>query len=104
MAERSNDINLHDPNDPGTFLERRTYRRRRLTDGLRLLPLLGLWLFMVPVLWPESKDVAGSDAVTMSSALIYIFAVWVGLIALCGAMVLAQLRSSSGDAAQDADH
>ena len=32
------------PRRPSLFLERRTYRRRRLMDAARLLPLLGLLL------------------------------------------------------------
>ncbi|MEP4194627.1 MAG: hypothetical protein ABJL99_03235 [Aliishimia sp.] len=78
--------------EPGTFLEKRSYRRRRLTDGLRLLPVLGLWVFMVPVFWPEGSDGDGAGAVSMSGALVYIFAAWCGLIAVCGLLVRAQKR------------
>jgi hypothetical protein len=77
---------LDAPVDPDSFLEKRSYRRRRMTDALRLLPILGLWLFMVPLLWPGAAARLTGMGVSMSSALIYIFAVWTGLIVLCAAL------------------
>jgi len=53
------------------FLARESYRRRRLGDAARLLPLLGLALLLLPALWS-----------TTASAMIYIFAVWAFLILL----------------------
>ena len=60
------------PADP-LFLERQSYRRRRLGDAARLLPILGAILFLLPVAWTEA---AGTG-----SGLIYLFSVWAGLIA-----------------------
>lgn len=62
---------------PPLFLERKVYRRRRLADAARLLPLLGTLLFMIPLLWapqnsPESDTAAGG---------LFLFCVWSGLIA-----------------------
>ncbi|MBW3242767.1 hypothetical protein KUV57_08680 [Epibacterium sp. DP7N7-1] len=65
------------------FVERRTYRRRRLMDIARLAPLVGALLFLVPLLWPEQhlSEGGGHDAgSSMSTAMIYIFGVWIGLI------------------------
>lgn len=59
------------------FLERRTYRRRRLADLARLLPVIGLVLLMVPLLWDE-----GSGGMPTSRAIIWIFGVWVALVAI----------------------
>ena len=71
---------------PPVFLERQTYRRRRLLDAARLLPFLGAVLFAVPLLWPTSaaKHTASAqpDPLPMSHAVIYIFLAWAGLIAL----------------------
>ena len=39
---------------PAVFLERQSYRRRRLMDVARLLPILGAALFAVPLLWPRA--------------------------------------------------
>lgn len=64
------------------FLERRTYRRRRLMDAARLMPIVGAVLFAVPLLWPEGGE---AGATTMSEAITYIFGLWAVLI---GASVL----------------
>ncbi len=65
------------------FVERRTYRRRRLMDIARLAPLIGALLFMVPLLWPRQEVGPAAElasGTSMSSAMIYIFSVWVGLV------------------------
>jgi hypothetical protein len=56
------------------FLERSSYRRRRLSDASRLLPVVGLLVMMVPLLWRAGGEMA------MSSAVTYIFVAWAGLI------------------------
>ena len=74
---------------PWVFLERRSYRRRRLLDAARVLPLLGAALFMVPLLWPRPDPAAAPgapDPLPMSTAVIYVFGVWAGLIVL-GAVI-----------------
>ncbi len=76
-------------NQPPTplFLERRSYRRRRLMDALRLLPLVGVLLWMLPLFWPsEAATDAALEPVPMSRAVIYVFLVWLGLI--CAAFAL----------------
>jgi len=63
------------------FLERSSYRRRRMMDALRLLPVLGLLLWMVPILWPTAADdPATTEAISMSTAVVYVFSVWCALI------------------------
>ncbi|EEE37241.1 hypothetical protein RKLH11_1077 [Rhodobacteraceae bacterium KLH11] len=61
------------------FLERQSYRRRRLVDAARLLPFLGAGLLALPLLWPDETD--GAEALPLSSAMFYIFACW-GLLIL----------------------
>ncbi|WP_170473415.1 hypothetical protein [Ruegeria arenilitoris] len=63
---------------PSLFLERQSYRRRRLMDAARLLPFLGAALLAVPLLWPDESD--GTGAVPLSAAIFYIFACWAVLI------------------------
>ncbi|WP_373353285.1 hypothetical protein [Pseudoroseicyclus sp. CXY001] len=70
------------------FLARNTYRRRRLADAARILPVLGAVLFMLPLLWREGE--AGTAA-----GLIYIFTIWTLLI------VLARVLSHRLGAAED---
>ena len=53
------------------FLARAVYRKRRLRDGARMLPIFGFVLMMLPMLWPSS-----------GTNWIYLFGIWVGLIAV----------------------
>jgi hypothetical protein len=64
---------------PPVFLERRSYRQRRMMDAVRLLPLIGLLLWLLPTLWSVSDD-GGVEPVNMSQAIVYVFGVWVCLI------------------------
>lgn len=61
---------------PPLFLERKSYRQRRVRDGARLMPFLGAVLFGVPVLWADS----GADGVATSRAMLYVFGVWFVLV------------------------
>ena len=61
---------------PPKFLARSSYRRRRIIDTARLLPVLGLFIFFLPVLWhpgdtPEPDTARGG---------LYLFAGWFALI------------------------
>lgn len=58
------------------FLARDTYRRRRLIDAIRLVPVLGAILFMVPVL-----SAAGHVGMTFRGG-VYLFGSWLLLIVL----------------------
>lgn len=63
---------------PPVFLERQGYRRQRLMDAARLLPLIGAGLFAIPLLWPGPNE---TDApYSLSSAIMYIFGAWAFLI------------------------
>lgn len=63
------------------FLEREGYRRRRRADAARLLPVLGVFLLMLP-LFP------GPGAFGTAAALVWLFCVWAVLIAI--ALLLAR--------------
>ena len=75
------------------FLERRTYRKNRLQDAARLLPVLGMILFFGPVFIIE--DTNGEAGAGMGAWLVYCFVVWVGLIAVT-ALVNRVLAASDG--------
>ncbi|TNF64677.1 MAG: hypothetical protein EP307_02035 [Rhodobacteraceae bacterium] len=64
---------------PNIFLERETYRRRRVLDAARLLPVLGAALLALPLLWPQQGE---AGALPMSLVTIYYFTVW-ALLILC---------------------
>ena len=80
-----------------TFLDPGSYRQRRFRDLVRVLPFVGAVLVAIPLLWPRS----GAEAALTSSALIYLFAVWVMLILL--ARALASRVGDGLDGARDAD-
>ncbi|WP_103256013.1 hypothetical protein [Tabrizicola aquatica] len=72
------------------FLARAPYRRRRLRDAARLLPVVGMLLLLLPLLWaPEAK-------VSLRSAdVVYFFLVWGVLIAVA-AVFAPGLRAGEG--------
>lgn len=55
------------------LLARRSYRRRRLEDAARLIPLLGVFFFLLPLLAPAAHPAQQGGA---------LFFGWLGLIAL----------------------
>ncbi|WP_211657883.1 hypothetical protein [Paracoccus subflavus] len=59
--------------DRPLFLERASFRRRRLGDAARVMPVLALLLVLVPVWWmPERISSAGGA--------IWLFGLWAALI------------------------
>ena len=71
------------------FLARQTYRLRRLMDAARLLPILGFFLFLFPILWGPGTSIARS---TVFDGL-YLFLVWPFLI-LCALLISRTLSSA----------
>ena len=67
---------------PSIFLERSSYRRRRMMDAARILPILGALLFLLPLLWPQPDY--GAAGVPASRAFIYVFGCWAVLILVAG--------------------
>lgn len=67
---------------PAVFLERAHYRQRRLGDAARCLPVLGVVLWLIPLLWQKDGDAAQSNAGTLT----YIFVIWVVLILLAAVL------------------
>ena len=62
------------------FLARAPYRQRRLRDAARLLPVFGLFLLILPLLWmPASRTSLTSGDV------IYFFGAWLVMILLAAA-------------------
>lgn len=67
-------------------------------DIARLAPIFGALLFAVPLLWPRPKapDGLGASAsvevVSTSSALVFVFVIWAGLIVFSALFTLAVRR------------
>lgn len=58
------------------YLARQSYRRRRMMDAARLLPILGLFLLMLPLFWVARAEPTMGTA----GAGLYMFTVWLVLI------------------------
>lgn len=83
------------PPQPGVFLERASYRQRRLRDAGLLVPVLGILLWLIPLLWDEGDPEKGK-----STAMLYIFGVWVLLILLT-ALIARLVRPSDDNPSKD---
>lgn len=68
---------MSSPIKPALFLERASYRQRRLRDFARLLPVIGAILWSIPLLW-----LGDPDGWALTDAITYTFVVWIVLIAL----------------------
>ena len=72
------------------FLERPSYRRRRMADAAFLLPVFGGLLFCAPTLWSVPQEAApGVEPVSTSGAIVYLFGAWFTLI--LGAVLFGRL-------------
>lgn len=61
------------------FLARASYRKRRLRDGARLLPIFGALVLCMPLFWP-------STSAQIVAHWLFVFGAWAGLIGLAGAL------------------
>ena len=83
--------------EPGpVFVERRTYRRRRMVDAARLLPILGIVLVCLPLLWTSARAVP----TTTTYAMIYFFGLWVALTVVTG-LLAKYLKEDTASRAED---
>lgn len=83
------------PSSP-VFLQRASYRQRRLRDGARLLPFVGVVLLAIPLAWSAE----GPDDKIGAAALIYIFGVWMFLIILT-AILARRMRTGVSGTSED---
>ena len=83
------------------FLERRGYRQRRIIDAARILPIVGLLLWLVPLVWPQAQD---ADAISTSRATLYVFAIWIALIGVGGFLAWRMTPTADASVDEDAEH
>ncbi|WP_099823362.1 hypothetical protein [Oceaniglobus indicus] len=83
------------PRDAPLFLARATYRRRRLMDAARLLPVVGAVLFLLPMLW----FVSGGTRTAVGG--LYLFAIWTGLIVIAAILSRVLVRGEAGGRGRD---
>lgn len=89
------------PPRPPLFLRPASYRRRRRRDAARLLPFVGGFLFLLPILWgPQNsfhRDTAPDG--------IYLFVVWavlIGMAFVISRSLAAPVEADDPDSADDA--
>ena len=75
------------------FLERTTYRRARLEDAARILPLLGVFLFFGPIMIQSGTSGFGGDTARW---LMFFMAVWLLLIGLSALLSYVLRRGGRG--------
>ncbi len=71
------------------FLERNTYRLRRLMDAARFLPVIGLILLLLPLMRHSGDGIAPPVA----QEAVYLFLVWIGLVLAAFLMSLGLRRA-----------
>ena len=74
--------------DRPLFLERASFRRRRLGDAARVLPVLAAILVLVPVWWMPAQ-------VSFAAGAVWLFGLWAGLIAAIWALHRALRRADA---------
>jgi len=80
------------------FLAPGPYRRRRLAEAARLVPVLGLFLILLPILWQPGETRLRDTAPDG----LYLFGVWAGLIVIA-ALIAPRLAEGDEDAGEDED-
>ena len=77
------------------FLRPASYRRRRRRDAARLLPFLGGFLVLLPILWTPGAQLARSTATDA----IFLFGAWAGMIVAAFAIARSLARSGADEGA-----
>ena len=71
-------------------------RGQRVTDSVLILPFVGMILFLLPIMWPRASEGVAAEGTATSTALIYLFVVWAGLICCALGLALALKRFGVG--------
>lgn len=79
------------------FLAPAPYRRRRLIDAARLLPVFAVFMVLVPPLLQSGDGGGGSGAV-----LIYLFVLWALIVLAAGLIARAMTRMGPDKGLEDA--
>lgn len=82
------------------FLAKRAYYKRRMTDAARLLPVLGVGLLVLPLLWNSSETGEGMRTVHV---MFYLFLVWIFLAGAAGLISRRLSVKDDEDSASDAE-
>ncbi|WP_375282193.1 hypothetical protein, partial [Pseudooctadecabacter sp.] len=64
------------------FLDKSSYRQRRIRDGARILPVFAAIMMALPLMWPRGAE---GQSLT-SSGMLYLFGLWFVLVVLAFAI------------------
>ena len=81
------------PSDRPIFLERAAYRRRRLQDAARLLPIVTILAMLLPI-WLLPNMLSGA------AGMVIIFSIWLVVIVISAALHI-RLGRAAREAAAD---
>ena len=86
---------MNKPRRSPLYLARASYRRRRLIDAHRLLPIFLFLLYLVPLLWgdADSGDPVGGGV----RGYVHVFTVWIVAIVVAGLIARALMREETPD-------
>jgi hypothetical protein len=92
---------MDEPRRSPLYLARSSYRRRRLIDAQRLLPIFLFLLYLLPLLWGD----VGSEIPVGGGVrgYVHIFTVWLGAIVAAALIARALMRDETLDDATTAD-
>ena len=82
------------PKASALFLARSLYRKRRLSDGAKLLPIFGAVLLLLPLLWVHQSAPERSSTATNW---VYLFIVWSFLILAAACLAKSLNKFEDGD-------
>ena len=86
------------PRSAPLYLAREGYRRRRLMDAARMLPIAAAFLMALPVLWAPTEAAERDTALNT----VYLFALWLVLIVVAFVLSRGLSRGIASDASAPA--
>lgn len=79
------------------FLDKRSYRQRRIRDAARMLPVFAAIMMALPLMWPRGQ----ADQSLTSTGIIYVFGLWAVLLVLAFAVSLVLRSDDDRDTPSD---
>lgn len=84
---------MNEPRRSPLYLARSSYRRRRLVDAQRLIPIFLFLLYLLPLVWggPGDGDPIGGGV----RGYVHIFTIWLGAIVAAALIARALMRDET---------
>jgi len=75
------------------FLDKGSYRQRRIRDAARMLPVFAAVMMALPLMWSREQ----ADESLTSTGMIYVFGLWVVLLVLAFTISLVLRRDDADE-------